>query len=231
MSQTPGIEAAVGSSLTDIVGIIAEPQTYKNLLYLLLAFPLGMVYYVILMVGFTLGIGLSVLVVGLGVLLVTVIGLRFIAAFERTLANALLDTAIPAPDDVSKAADGFTGTAKAYLRAPSTWRGLGFVALKFWVGILSFVLLVTFLGTAVELLLLPLFPGGVFEVQVAGWEVAQSVETTTQRAIAVPVGGALAIVALHILNAFAGANASIALSLLGPRGHDTTAQTEAEQTA
>lgn len=226
MSQSPTAGIAAGYTIAGIVGVVAKPQTYKNLLYLILAFPLGMAYYVILMVGFTLGIGLSILVIGLGVLLGTVIGVRYLASFERRLANGLLGTAIATPADVKTAGLGVVGTAKAYLKASSTWRGLGFVVLKFWVGILSFVLLVTFLGTAVELVLVPVFPGGVLEVQVANWEVAKSVTTTTQRVVAVPTGLALALLGLHILNAFANANASIASSLLGPKQSDSVAQTD-----
>jgi hypothetical protein len=185
-----------------------------------------MIYYVVLVVGFALGLGLSVLVVGLGILLGTAILLRFIADFERRLANALLGTEIRQPDDVEATDRGIVGTARAYLQASSTWRGLGFVVLKFLIGILSFVLLLTFVGAAVELLLLPLFPGGVFNVTVAGREVAQSFETTTQRAAAVPVGAVLGLLGLHVLNAFAGANASIAASLLGANGSG-----DAEQSA
>ncbi len=216
MSRSTNNSPSTRYSVAKIVGVVADGQTYKNLLYLLLAFPLGIAYYIILTVGFTVGLGLSVLVVGLGVLLATVIGLRYLASFERSLANTLLGTNIPRPDDVEKASEGIVGTAKAYLQASSTWRGLGFVALKFPIGVLSFVLLVTFLGTAVELLLIPLFPGGVFNVEVAGWVVAEIVDTTTEQAIAVPVGAILVLLALHILNAFARANASIASSLLGP---------------
>ena len=94
MSSSTTAGTSTGYSIADVVGVVAEPQTYKNLLYLGLAFPLGMVYYVVLMAGFALGIGLSVLVVGLGILLGTVIGLRYIASVERRLANALLGTAI-----------------------------------------------------------------------------------------------------------------------------------------
>jgi len=215
MSQSTNTSPSTRSSVANIVGVVADGQTYKNLLYLLLAFPLGMAYYIILMVGFTVGLGLSVLVVGLGILLATVIGLRYLASFERGLANTLLGTKIHKPDDVEKASEGIVGTAKAYLQASSTWRGLGFVALKFPIGLLSFVLLVTFLGTGLELLLIPLFPGGVFNVQIAGWVVAESIETTTEQAIAVPTGAFLVLFAVHILNAFARANASIASSLLG----------------
>ena len=204
-----------GTTLSDIVGIVIEGQTYRNVLYLFLAFPLGLIYYFVLVLGFTLGLVLSVLVVGLGILLGTAIGLRYIAAFERGLANTLLGTEIPEPDDVKKADGGIVETGKAYLQAPSTWRGLAFVVLKFPLGILAFILLVSFLGTGLELLLIPLFPEGVFNVQIAGWEVARSVETTTHQAIAVLVGAVLTLAAFHILNVVAGAYASIASSLLG----------------
>lgn len=224
MSQSADTGRSLASSVTAAFGVVADAQTYKNLLYLFLAFPLGMIYYVVLVVGFALGLGLSVLVVGLGILLGTAILLRFIADFERRLANALLGTEIRQPDDVEATDRGIVGTARAYLQASSTWRGLGFVVLKFLIGILSFVLLLTFVGVAVELLLLPLFPGGVFNVTVAGREVAQSFETTTQRAAAVPVGAVLGLLGLHVLNAFAGANASIAASLLGPDGSDDADQ-------
>lgn len=229
MSSSTTAGTPTGYSIANIIGVVTEPQTYKNLLYLGLALPLGMVYYVVLMVGFALGVGLSVLVVGLGILLGTVIGLRYIASVERRLANALLGTAIATLDDVETAGKGVVGTAKAYLKASSTWRGLGFVVLKFWLGTLSFVLLVTFLGTAVELLLLPLFPGGALNVRVANWEVAKSVTTTPQRAVAVPGGAVLALLGLHLLNAFARANASIASSLLGPKQMDADEEPESGQ--
>jgi len=228
MSQPADADTSLVSSVTAAVGVVADAQTYKNLLSLFLAFPLGTVYYVVLVTGFALGLGLSVLVVG--ILLGTAIGLRLIAAFERKLANALLGTEIRQPD-VEAADEAIVGTARAYLQASSTWRGLGFVVLKFLIGVLSFVLLLTFVRAAVELLLLPLFPGGVFSVTVAGWEVAQSFEATAQRAAAVPAGAALGLLGLYVLNAFAGVNASIASSLLGPGGSGGAEQTAPEQSA
>lgn len=105
------------------------------------------------------------------------------------------------------------------------------MALKFWIGVLSFILLVAFLGTAIELLLLPLFPEGVVHVQVNEWEVAKSFETTPQRAVGVPIGIVLGFVALHLLNAFARANASIASSLLGPGRPEIDDQTNPDTSA
>jgi len=111
-------------------------------------------------------------------------------------------------------ADDLVETAKASLRASSTWKGLGFVFLKLWVGVASFVLVVTFLGVALKLLLLSPFPGGVLNVQVLSIEVADAFDTTFERALAVPAGAVLAVVALNVFNAFASVSASIAESLL-----------------
>lgn len=221
MSRSTGAAPSTGYSFSDVFGVVTDGQTYRNLLYLVLAFPLGLLYYVVLTVGFALGVGLSVLLVGLGILFVTVVGVRHVASLERALANALLGTDIADPDDVHSDGEGLVATAMAYIRAPSTWRGLGFVFLKFWIGILSFVLLVSVLGTAIELLLLPAVPGGVFNVQVSGWNVAEAFRTTTNRAVGVPAGAVLGLLALHVLNAFARANALIASSLLGPGRPDT----------
>jgi len=221
MSQSAMSDATIGSRLADAVGVVAERQTYRNLLYLFLAFPLGMIYYLILSLGFTFGVVLSVFVVGLGVLLGTVIGVRFLASLERSLANRLLGTAIADPDDVDRTDEGIVATAKAYLTASSTWRGLGFVVLKFPVGLLSFVLLVTFVGVGVELLFNSVLPGGVFSIEINGWEVGQNIESTTERALAVPAGAVLTLLGLHISNAFADATAAIASSLLGPSDTDS----------
>jgi hypothetical protein len=214
MSQSISSNTSDGSVLGDVFGVVVSTQGYKNLAYLLLAFPLGLFYFVFLSVGLSLGIGLSVLFVGLFILFATVSGLRVVAAFERTLANSLLDVDIASPDDVRPQGDGLVATGKAYLRAPSTWRGLGFVFLKFWVGILSFVLLVSSLGIAVELILAPVSDVAI-EVQIGDWQPASSIETPVEQAAGVLAGAALALVSLHILNAFARVNAQIAAALLG----------------
>jgi len=211
----PSNSSSSALTVGDALGVVVDGQTYRNLLYLLLAFPLGLVYFVVLTIGFSLGVGLAVFLVGVGILLATVIGLRWVADFERRLANALLETSIAAPDDVGDHDDGVVAVARAYLGAPSTWRGFGFVMLKFWAGVISFVLLITTLGVAVELLLLPVFPGGALNVEVNSVVVAETFTTSTQRALAVPAGAALYVVALHLVNAVAGVNARVAEALLG----------------
>lgn len=214
MSRPVQADTSSGYSLADIVGVVTEAQTYKNLLYLLLAFPLGMAYFAFLTVGISVGLGLSVLGIGLAVLFVTLLGVRVLGSFERSLANRLLGTRLAEYSDVERA-DGAVATARSYLTASSTWRLLGFVFLKFWLGVLSFVLLAVSLGTAVEFLLLPVLPEGAISLQIAGWEPAESLTTTVERALAVPAGAVLGILAFHLLNAVARLNAAAAQALLG----------------
>jgi hypothetical protein len=223
MSQASTANSSGVGPLRDAVGSVADVQTYQNLLYLFLAFPLGLLYFILVVTGLSLGIGLSIIGVGLAILFATVLGVRAIASFERRLANALLGSDIAKPNDVDRTREGLLETGKAYLSASSTWRGLGFVLLKFWVGILSFVLLVTLFGTALELILLPAFPDGAFNIQINDWTIPDTFQTSTQRLIAVPLGVVLFLVTLPILNGFARINASVASSLLGPNGSEQPA--------
>src|SRR6478736_1122150 len=62
-------------------------RTYANLLYLWLAFPLGLFYFVTLITGFSLGLGLLIVWVGLLVLLVMMLVVWALGGFERTLAQ------------------------------------------------------------------------------------------------------------------------------------------------
>lgn len=202
-----------GRPLADWFGSVTDVQSYKNMLYLLTVFPLGLVYFVLAVVGVSLGAGLVLLGVGLVILFATVVGVRAMAVFERGLANALLGTDLHAPDDV-EAGGGILDTATGYLFAGSTLRAFGFVFAKFALGIASFVALVTFLGTALELLLLPLAPDGALGVQVFGTRPSALFQTSTQRLLAVPVGVAVFVVAVPVLNAVARANATVAEALL-----------------
>src|SRR5918994_7344843 len=85
------------ASLTRFARVVWDPQSYRNLLYLLLALPLGVVYVTILAVGLSAGAGLAVVLVGIVLLLATVFALRGMAMVERVLARRLLQIGIHPP--------------------------------------------------------------------------------------------------------------------------------------
>ncbi len=49
-------------------GVIARPQSYINIFYLLLAFPLGIAYFVFLVTGISVGASLIIIWVGIPIL-------------------------------------------------------------------------------------------------------------------------------------------------------------------
>ena len=53
-------------------GVMARWETYLNTLFLFLAFPLGLTYFVILTVGFSLGLSLIIIWVGLLILAILI---------------------------------------------------------------------------------------------------------------------------------------------------------------
>ena len=71
-------------------GVVADPQSYLNVLYLLLAFPLGIGYFVFLVTGTSLGVGLAIIWVGIPILLIVLVVSWALCQFERALAVLLL---------------------------------------------------------------------------------------------------------------------------------------------
>jgi len=168
------------------VGAITRPQTYRNLLYLLLAFPLGILYFVVLTTGLVLGIGLLVTLLGIPLLIAVVIGSRRLATVERVLANELLGLSIEGPDDWDTGAgEGIWPRAKACLLARSTWIGLLYLFVKLPIGIVSFTLVVTALTVSFGLLTAPLTYTLVEEgIQLGIW----TIDTFPEAIVAVPIG-------------------------------------------
>ena len=77
------------------VGVVANPQSYLNIVYLLMGLPLGIAYFVFLVTGISLGFGLGVLGVGLPILALVLAVSWALCQFERVLAVGLLNEDIP----------------------------------------------------------------------------------------------------------------------------------------
>lgn len=149
----------MGGSDFRLRSVICAPvrtQTYLQLLYLALAFPLGIAYFVALVVGFSLALPLTILLVGIPLFVLTVLLVRVLGALERRLANALLGTDIPAPGYPFQA-----GSASERLRGlvlnSRTWLESCFLLLKFPIGVASFVFLSTSLTTSLTFLATPFY--------------------------------------------------------------------------
>ncbi len=190
-------------------------QTYANLLYLALAFPLGLVYFIFLMVGLPLGYGLVVVWVGIPILGLVFAGSWWMSALERRLAIGLLGARVPpmAPPPTSEV-QGFWQRMKAFFSNPVTWKGMGYLLLKLPVGVVSFTALVTLLSLSVSLTLVPiLWPWADFS---ADFDIVIWGPTTFGGALFVGLIGALLLfVSLNLFNALAGLWRELAVLMLG----------------
>jgi hypothetical protein len=199
-----------------VVGVLVDGRTYRHLLYLLLAVPLGFVYSTLFTFGVAFGLLLSVALVGVVILLATLIGSRLVAGFERWLANALLGTELSRPDDLVDAQGALAGVKK-YVDARSTWAGLGFLSLKFWVSLFAFVPLVL-LANALPLVAAPLrYPYTAGFGEVNGEPVTWAIDTLPEALVALPLGVVGVLLALHLTNLVAYAARQMAVALLGRR--------------
>ena len=175
-------------------GVIARGQTWLNFLYLFLAFPLGLIYFIYLTVGISVGIGTLIIWIGILILAVVIAGWWLMAGFERVMAMNLLKVDIP-PMTTAKTEKAATSLEKlgAYLSNPVTWKGLVYLLVKFPLGTLSFVVLVTLTATTVAFIAAPfIFP--FFPMVVDLWNNTSIViDTLAEASILFVIGLVLAV--------------------------------------
>ncbi|MGV9265303.1 sensor histidine kinase [Kitasatospora sp. NPDC003701] len=105
---------------------------------LMLNLPLGLVGFVFTVVLLSVGLALSVTVIGLPLLAAGLAGCRLLGAFARRRARSVLGSEVHEPEPVRRARPGLTGYAIAYLTDPLSWRSALYNVLLLPWGLLSF---------------------------------------------------------------------------------------------
>src|SRR3954452_2375556 len=164
-----GRRRLTAASLARFAGVARDPQSYRNLLYLVLALPLGMAYVAILVAGLSAGAGLAVILVGVALLLATLFALRAMAAVERMLARRLLRIAIHPPIEGGIDVD-WPKRVQLWLRDPVTWKSLVFLLGKLPMGIVAWGLISLLGFSALVLALAPVLVAFT-PVIFFGWEI------------------------------------------------------------
>lgn len=190
------------TALKNVFGVVARPGTYGNLVYLLLSFPLGLTYFVLLTTGISLGIGLYLIVVGLPLLVLVLMLWRQLVKLERLQAKWLLNMETR-PEPILRWAEAKRAWPwfRARLSSRLTWKGLGFLFLKFPLGLGAFVLLVVMLSVSLALVAAPiLHKHGLVSVDDVSLLVINS---PLHGAGIVLFGLLLLVLSLHLFNGYA----------------------------
>ena len=218
-------------------GVVADTQSYINVLYLLMSFPLGIAYFVFLVTGISLGLGLSIIWVGVPILVLVLAGSWALWQLERLLAISLLKENIPAmarrDDRSEQLEDGrpslgagerlFIGAwrlLKAHLANRLTWTGMLYLFLKFPLGIASFVMVVVLVAFTGALLGAPFYFSVDDGIDMGIWQVDALWEALILTIIGIP----LASISLHLMNGVAFLQGRLARLALG-KLEDTRART------
>jgi len=146
---------SVRGSLSRFVGVAFEGRTYRHLVYLALAFPLGIGYFVAFTVLFSVGASLTIVLVGVPILLSSIGVALVLVALERRLAGVLLDLEFEEP--VFPEYDDPGSLARGVFLDRTTWLGLCYLLSKFAIGIVAFVLLVCLASFSLAFVLAPLY--------------------------------------------------------------------------
>ncbi len=208
MAQTS--QAADRDLLDIIFGPATNGQTYLNLLYLLLAFPLGIAYFVFLTFGLSLGGGLLIIFVGVPILIGVLFACLGLGAFERLMARSMLHLSIPSPPHLAPA-PGLWRKLKALFGDATTWKSLFYLMLKFPFGVAAFVVLVTAFSLSGALILAPL-TYSTFRMDFGLWQV----DTKDEATIWCLIGVVLLLVSFHLVNGLAFVWGRFAQIMLGP---------------
>ncbi|RXK49034.1 sensor domain-containing protein [Halorientalis pallida] len=245
-SRTPALSfPSVRSALTAPLRL----QSYKNFVYLWLAFPLGVVYLTVLVTAFAISASLLVLVVGvpllLGCLLVTLV----LGRVELALSGWLLDVPIPVPSYDYLFEGSPVERASGLVTDVTVWTTLFYLGSKFVYGTVAFAVLSVPSVISGTLLTAPLYydePGVTVGVQLTEpirltpslslpWnELAVGVETmlrvtswqveTPPEALLASLAGLVAaVLVFNLSNGLARAWALYSRYVLGDSNHDDAA--------
>ncbi|MGI9648225.1 MAG: sensor histidine kinase [Acidimicrobiia bacterium] len=203
---------------------LVQGSTYARALYLLLGLPLGIFYFVFLVVSLSLGVGLTIIWVGIFILFGAVLVWRGLGIIERALVEALLGERIDPPTSPQVAGTSYAKKAKAIISDSYTWRSFAWLLLRFPLGIFGFVVTVVLVSTTFSLIAAPgsLFIGDLSD-QFSRTDVDfQPVEFWLEdfpewTVWLLPVAGVfMAAVSAHVISGFGRLHGLMARPLLGP---------------
>ena len=191
---------------------ILDARTYGRIVFLLIALPLGVAEFSFLVTAISFGTGTVITLIGIPVLVWTMYAWRWLAELGRRLIHTLVGTEIPSPYRPEPAGARWWGRVAARLADPATWKDLAFLLLQLPLGIVSFVVAVTVLGTGLGALLAPAWTWAVDDAELIG---LIDVNDPLAAVLVVPLGALILFLGIPALGALARLYGWLAAQLLG----------------
>lgn len=207
--------ASPAGAATFVFGVVVRARTYLRLLYLLLAFPLGLAYFLFLVIGLSLGIGLVVTIAGVPLLILMMEAWRGLGFWEARLTSALLGARLgPGNPSVRRGSGWFWRRLVAEIQDPRTWTSLLYLFLMLPLGTIYFAATLALLSSSLWAIAAPFVWPGTHTLFLKGpgdWEVDFPFWST----VLLSAGGvASLLVSLHVVNLLGWLHRRLAEALL-----------------
>jgi len=187
--------------------VVIDPQSYRNISYLLLGLLLGTVWFTVLVSGAATGMSLLVVaLLGIPILLGLWYVTRLFANVERSTANALLGQHLPHLPVATNERGNLWVRLRAMTGDRARWREVGYLMLRFPVGIATFTIATAALATPALVAYAPIAARSGDAEPFGDWALSstmQDVASSSWAWLLVPLGALLLIGSFHLLNAVA----------------------------
>ncbi|MGQ4442751.1 sensor histidine kinase, partial [Streptomyces violaceoruber] len=145
--STSGLAGTTGSAAGDRLPparFAYDPHTWKEIAHLLANFPAALLGFTYVVTMLSVGIGLTVTVIGLPLLAAGLLGARQLGKLERARTRALLGVRVDEPSPLPlRSGRGFFAQLWMSLKDPVGWRTVLYAFIRFPWGVATFVVTLT----------------------------------------------------------------------------------------
>ena len=174
---------------------LADGRTLRHLALLASAIPLGTAWFVLLVTGWSLGLGLLITLVGIPILVALAYAVRECARFERGLLDLVTGTRLSGPQRPIWTGS-FLGTLRRQASDARAWREQAYLLLRFVVGLPVACVVLGVIGFALQLVLAPTYYRVDDPLDWGFW----AVDTLPEALAVVPAGLALLVLVIPLID-------------------------------
>ncbi len=154
-ARRPAAPAAPLSILGNVFGVFIDSRTWRALLFMLLTFVTGIVYFTWAVTGLGLSLSFLILIIGVPFAILFLLSVRGLAWLEARLVEFLLGVRMESQPLFPAAASNWLQRSKALLADKRTWLSLLYLVLQMPLGLIYFTMLVMLLATSLALVAAP----------------------------------------------------------------------------
>jgi uncharacterized membrane protein len=154
-------------------GVFADPRAYASLFYMVLALATGIFYFVWVVAGFSVSLGLSVTIVGIPLLILFFGSVRVLSLVEGRIVEVMLGERMPRRPLYTARGRSLWQRIGDMFTDPRTWSTLLYFLLMLPLGVMYFSLAITLIATSLSFIAAPLLVWlGIADasVSVDGWQ-------------------------------------------------------------